>query len=684
MSYIILFLVTAVGYGLDVILQAVHYFGESPWGGVYLENPGYLFVLALFYSLGFFMIFSVPGILGLTIYRFTKRGTDAVNRIPRWCYVLHLVLISLLIALNHADHEVLRFMGLRYSVEMLKAYNIFSDTTSFVWGILKTDARGAYSALYFLLVPVLFLILGLVLPIRKIAERVSGKMEMKRAAKLHLGAGIVVYLAVFGLIISLVSVFIKNDPITGFGWKPSFRQIRVSPIFISFIEDIRKINKFGERKQWDYTNIAADVDVFRSIWLSEERDPNWKFGDAKYPLFKTYEGNCPARLSKELPNIVMMFLETNRAMSIPDFNSEVSPEHMPFIHSLISGESEIVKQHHLKVAWFSNHTTSGLPTIDSLMAAHLGIPAHSNFTVSSTFTARYYPSFASRLTNIGYYSLFIDGADGSFTNWSMWIRRWYKEFKDIKTSDDKYVFNEMANRIIERRDHKDPYLVTATTMTNHVPFDVPEGGVKAPDGIPLRDRIFYTLRYEDDQIRDFFETLSKHNAISNTLFIIVGDHGYALGDVPKKDFIGDNYDSLRFSVTWVPLIMVYSGDDFTGLPEGKQTQISSTTDVAPTILEIAGICDENSFTGHSLIQAKKHHNLVNKMNNFMYRDDNYTSIFVSERRAQLFRTDDLFQKTDLSETENEIVEKMKTDGESVRRVIDYAYEADAIPQMKSR
>ena len=46
---------------------------------------------------------------------------------------------------------ILCILGMHYSIEMLKAYNIFSKTTAFVGDALRTDARGAYSsvALFF-------------------------------------------------------------------------------------------------------------------------------------------------------------------------------------------------------------------------------------------------------------------------------------------------------------------------------------------------------------------------------------------------------------------------------------------------------------------------------------------------------------------------------------------------------
>lgn len=104
----------------------------------------------------------MPGMTALSIYRRKHRGDENARLIPGWIYILHVSLIAVLIVINHADHEIFRFMGMHYSVEMLKAYNVFSNTTAFVGDALRTDARGAYSSVALFFIPLIYLTLCLI------------------------------------------------------------------------------------------------------------------------------------------------------------------------------------------------------------------------------------------------------------------------------------------------------------------------------------------------------------------------------------------------------------------------------------------------------------------------------------------------------------------------------------------
>ncbi len=681
MQYLVLFLVALAAWLIDASLQAVYYFGMSPFGTSMYGSMGTTFFgLGIYYNACFFVLLCLPAFIAMSVLRIRAKKCkisemaqdNSPVSIPRWVWILHATLCSLLVLTNHIDHEILRYMGTRYTVEMLKTYNIFSQTTSFVFDALRTDERGPFSSAILLLVPIVFFILLLVF--RKRICNLFDKLEAKVPSIASCLTGAVIYIGTFSLIISAISVYIHTYPLTGMCWDPSKRQALVSPIIIAFIEDVRHNQKLGERNS-DFTNISSDIESFQKLWLSEEADSNWQFTSAELPLLKTYQGTCPQALGGKMPNIVIIFLETTRAMNLPDFNPEVKLDPMPFLHSVVTGENEILKKNGMKSGWFSRYMPGGLPTVDAQMVTHIGIPAHSYFTVSSTFLQSKLPSFTNMLRNHGYDTTFIDSAYGGFTNWDKWVDRWYDHFVDLNTKDDKVTMDSLGDHILAKRKLDKPYLITAITISNHEPFEVPNGGTKAPDDIPFRERIQYTLRYEDEQLKAFFERMDENNALADTIFIILGDHGYSLGDIPSEQFWGENYNSLRYNVAWVPLIIL---SDIEGLPVGEQKIVASHADLAPTILDAVGICDDNSFVGHSLVNPKQHHVLVNKENNFLIKNDTYGAIFVHGAHPQLFRTDDLLEKNELGESQPDVVEQMKQLGLSYRHLVDYVYETKRI------
>ena len=674
MLYLVLFVLSVLGWFMDLILQAVYFWGTGPFGMPNVTaDVTVSFFKSAYYSAYFFALFSLPAMVALFIHQIIRRNNPPASMVPTGIYILHIILLTFLICINHADHEIFRFMGMHYSIEMLRAYNIFSSTTSFVGDALRTDARGPYSSVILFVIPAFFCILSIAF-----RKKICGIGQKLNAKMSNLLASIIAWAGVAILIVLMLNSFVKVDNMRGFGWYPSRVQQKLAPYFIALIEDIR-LSKDHQNGIIDYASISKDIENFQQRWTAEEMDKNWQFISSDLPFQKTYKGNCPPALGQNKPNIVIIFVETMRAMNLPDFNKEVKEDPMPFLHSLITGQNEIMQKHKMHSAWFDRYLAAALPTIDAMMSTHIGMPAHSEYTVSSVFFSSRFPSFVSYLRQHGYYSAFLDSADAGFTNWSNWVRRWYEDFYDLMTRDDKVATKALGDLIIERRKQNNPYIMTMITTTNHIPFDVPEGGVQPPKDAKATERIKYTLRYTDDQLKELFDRLDKNDALSNTLFLILGDHGYSLDEVPNESGIGGNYDTLRYNVVWVPLIML---TDLEGLPQGHQSVPASHIDLGPTLLAAAGICDDNSFIGHSLLHPGNHQILVNKKSNYLYRDNQYTLIGVQGYREQLYRTDDFLEKHDFWQEDTKALERLKTNAISYRRLIDYVYENHKTPALE--
>ena len=105
------------------------------------------------------------------------------------------------------------------------------------------------------------------------------------------------------------------------------------------------------------------------------------------------------------------------------------------------------------------------------------------------------------------------------------------------------------------------------------------------------------MHYTDDVVRELYTTLSHEPWFANTIWIITGDHAFDLGD---RGEVGGN-DNLRHETTWVPLIV--HGASLAG----EQPGVGSHFDLAPTILELASVWDDNSFMGRSLLNADPAH-----------------------------------------------------------------------------
>ena len=76
--------------------------------------------------------------------------------------------------------------------------------------------------------------------------------------------------------------------------------------------------------------------------------------------------------------------------------------------------------------------------------------------------------------------------------------------------------------------------------------------------------------------------------------IVIADHGFPLGENGVSTMNGGAYSN----ATWIPFLIHGKGID-----AFSDTTTAAQIDVAPTILELAGIAAPNIFMGHNLLRG---------------------------------------------------------------------------------
>lgn len=112
-----------------------------------------------------------------------------------------------------------------------------------------------------------------------------------------------------------------------------------------------------------------------------------------------------------------------------------------------------------------------------------------------------------------------------------------------------------------------------------------------------RDRYHAEIAHTDHHIGRLLDRLAKSPHARNLAVIIVGDHGEEFWEHKYIQHVVRLYDeSVR-----VPLIIHHPN---TATPRRIKTPVS-TTDVAPTILELLGLSSQADMTGRPLLQASR-------------------------------------------------------------------------------
>ncbi len=209
-------------------------------------------------------------------------------------------------------------------------------------------------------------------------------------------------------------------------------------------------------------------------------------------------------------------------------------------------------------------------------------------------------------------------------------------FEDPDVADDAYVDGQVAKKTI--RDLKrlsgsnKPFFLACGFMRPHLPFYAPkrywsmyerdEIGIAAnryrPKGAPkelkhsgeisvyhpgedrvnsedwhrmMRHGYWACVSYVDKLIGDILNALEEQGLAQNTIVVIWGDHGWHLGE---HNF-WSKHNTMHLA-TRVPLIVKVAGK-----PQGRSASIVETTDIFPTLCELASIDIPNTVQGRSFV-----------------------------------------------------------------------------------
>lgn len=290
-------------------------------------------------------------------------------------------------------------------------------------------------------------------------------------------------------------------------------------------------------------------------------------------------------------NVVLFILETHRALNVGHlFPDSMRPSATPRLDQLAAHG-----------VTFTRAVANGTPTINAFMALHTSLLPHPSQTVASSFTHTGIHGLPEILREHGYYTRFFSAADPAWDNQTAWLRKWYDDVDyDRSREQDGPLFEHVAewfDRTQPGAAGKPPFFVAITTRTNHYPFHRIEGvGTTGPD--TLQARIADTMRYTDRHMGALLDRLAKEPWWKDTVVIVTGDHGFPMGEHGYQRL----HETAHIEATGVPIVLAGQHPKLAPL-SGKQLPAAvSHIDIAPTVLDLAGIDPSGSFMGHSLLE----------------------------------------------------------------------------------
>jgi phosphoglycerol transferase MdoB-like AlkP superfamily enzyme len=190
-----------------------------------------------------------------------------------------------------------------------------------------------------------------------------------------------------------------------------------------------------------------------------------------------------------------------------------------------------------------------------------------------------------------------DNQSGFFSNQGMTTFIGRNDYVNPVFSDptwgvsDQDMFNRGNEELAKRGAAGTPFYALLQTLSNHTPYALPKDlPVDKVTGRGSLDEHLTAMRYSDWALGQFFEKARKEPYFKETLFIVVGDHGFGNNQQVTEMDLG------RFNV---PLLLIGPGiqEKFGAVRHTVGTQI----DIVPTIMGRLGGETQHQCWGRDLL-----------------------------------------------------------------------------------
>ena len=165
-------------------------------------------------------------------------------------------------------------------------------------------------------------------------------------------------------------------------------------------------------------------------------------------------------------------------------------------------------------------------------------------------------------------------------------------YKSVTMADIQRPANEVIDQVLGWFKEKNPtkYFVWVHLYDPHTPYDPPSPYKEKYPNNPYLGEIAFA----DNQIGRLVDYLKENHMDENTIIIFAGDHGESLGQHKEQTHGFFIYQE----GIHVPLIFVFPFKKLQGI---SREIVTSLEDIAPTVLEMAGLEIPRDVQGKSLI-----------------------------------------------------------------------------------
>ncbi len=248
---------------------------------------------------------------------------------------------------------------------------------------------------------------------------------------------------------------------------------------------------------------------------------------------------------------------------------------------------------------FTNLYASGNRTVRGFEGVLSSFPPLPGDSIVKRDRSQNVETIARVLQRDGYQTIFLYGGRGMFDGMrSFALNNGYDRFveqqhfahptfKTIWGVCDEDIFQRSLEEFRALSDTGRPFFGTILSVSNHKPYTYPPGRI--PEDPSKRQRN-YAVKYSDYALGQFFRAARKEPFYTNTIFVVVADHGarvYGSQSIPIHSYE-------------IPLLII--GPAVVKAPR-QVPYLGCSLDVAPTVLGLMGRPYESLFFGRDLMNS---------------------------------------------------------------------------------
>lgn len=474
----------------------------------------------------------------------------ALRKRARFIRIASILAGALYLFLSGADDEIQRWMGQKLSLSFIKTYIFaFSDT-----GLFFKIFLGGLGHFLLNVGIIIASTIGLITLAFKVKPP-QHSFKNSRQAKVSF---------------FLILLFAALGCTSHLWYNPSNRRwARIQPVTYILIENIfedYKLSKKPDNYDEGILLLGGDPNKEYPFWKDEPNEKEILENFRQKPL-------------DEKPDIILFTIESLRGWT-SDVRIESNCKALPNLCRLAKSG-----------LYFPYTYSVGNPSVEGLLGIMTGVNSYPHKPILREFPNERILAFSEILSESGYNTEVILGADPRFDHEEGWYDKWF-HYYEFKPDYDGDVTT--AHRFVERykkRPKDKPNFLHWMSMSMHLPFTLPKDAGETPEDISMA--YIRAEAYMDSALGIILDSIAKDPRANNTLFILTGDHSIGNG----KQLQGiDKYGQAADGMTWISLI--FAGK---GIEPKIDTRIISQQDIAPSIMAYLNLEVSNHFTGVNVL-----------------------------------------------------------------------------------